>query len=164
MGLQDFSENDEQEEQAEDSEQVEDVEQGSEAEWGCECRTKRSSAYSGCQFKHDERSCGFDSHCRWVSSGGGGGGYHGGGFRDLGRGCCTGSVTHAPVYQGNVGSTAQCKQKCSSMHNCQYAVSGWAGSSWCTLYGHGNCGRLAHGPNDCGSTGDNGVHSYKRTR
>ena len=90
-----------------------------------------------------------------------------GNWIDLGAGCCSkdGSKEHTSFggYLTN-GTLQSCKKKCLEDKDCKIIAYGWhsGNSTWCTGHkSHITCMPLKNGPTDCGSVGNNGVHTYE---
>ena len=83
-------------------------------------------------------------------------------WKDLGVGCCSDYNTNQ-LFNQKYGSLDAFKQKCLEYANCKFVVHGWNdGNKWCVVISSdATCTKLKSGPNDCGSRGDNGVHSYE---
>lgn len=86
-------------------------------------------------------------------------------FRDIGPGCPT-ITTWPPLFNGGAGDLAACKAECLKHPACAYVAHGWAGgaSKWCMAFeatGVDVASPLKTGPNDCGSSGNDGVHTYR---
>lgn len=85
---------------------------------------------------------------------------------DLGAGCC-GSRVAENLFTGALGDFEACKQKCMEFADYGFIVHGFKGGTrlWCgVLSADETCASLNSGPGDCGSNGNDGVHSYKRVQ
>lgn len=87
-----------------------------------------------------------------------------GGFIDAGPGCCIREQPQSTLFQGALGTLEDCKQKCLEFADCGWILHGWKGGTdpycavWSTIE---DCVTIKSGANDCGSSGNDGVHTYK---
>merc|ERR1712232_435114 len=88
----------------------------------------------------------------------------------MGAGCCAsytgkGSLSKESIFDDFIKgshSDDDCKQKCQMHSNCGYVITGWASSTFCVVLPKESvCDSLDHGANSCGSSGTNGVKTYK---
>ena len=88
-------------------------------------------------------------------------------WTDLGAGCCSKRkefvLINESLKNDDTNDLDACKKKCLGKEKCKFVVYGWKdGNKWCTAYSSDKtCKPLKYGPKDCGSRGDNGVHSYE---
>ena len=84
---------------------------------------------------------------------------------DLGPGCCSKDANDEhKSFMGLLtnGNLQTCKNKCLEDKDCTRISYGWADSTYCTCYKSNTiCTPLKNGPTDCGSSGNNGVHTYE---
>ena len=85
---------------------------------------------------------------------------------DLGIGCCANYEQESTkIVNKPVGNLSKCKEECLKNGNCRYVIHGWTAgtSNWCTAFNSAHsCSMPLHrGQGDCGSTGDDGVHTYE---
>ena len=73
------------------------------------------------------------------------------------------------LFSAELGDLDACKKKCLTFgKQCMFIVHGWrhGASKWCGVWrtfgvNGVHCKSLDQGPHDCGSSGNNGVHSYE---
>ena len=70
------------------------------------------------------------------------------------------------MFKGYVDDIDACKKKCLGYgERCKFVEYGWKNGKWCfVVSADAICTTLKKGPNDCGSAGNNGVHSYEYTK
>ena len=81
---------------------------------------------------------------------------------DLGAGCCSDRRNNA-LFTGDVEDLDACKKKClDNGARCKFVEYGWKDSNWCyVVSADAGCENLLNGHNDCGSAGNDGVHSFE---
>jgi hypothetical protein len=87
-------------------------------------------------------------------------------YKDLGPGCCTGpEISKITLSSGGGANTIdECQERCDTNDKCTAFSWGWdnGNSNWCSTFT--TCSELDNSPTGCGSSGNDGVHSYQRQR